>query len=239
MNRIACLVAALCAGCGDNIKDDLYFTFDHRQLLCGAPIDDYINELDWDRLQQRIDIAVEQRWVLNLYAHTPGESIRVETLDRAFAMFERAGLRFTTYRDLDPNDAPYAGVAFAFDDNAIDAWFDTRALLDRYSASVTFFVTYYSSFSFEQRAKLHALAEDGHAIEAHSVNHFDAVDYSAKHGVAAYVQDEVLPSFQVLRDDGFTPESFAYPGGARSDETDRAIEPYVRYLRTTPGPCVH
>lgn len=229
----------LCAGCGDNISDDLYFTFDDRQLLCGAPLDDYINPVDWDRLQERIDTAVDQRWVLNIYAHTPGVSIRMDTLERAFAMFDAAGLRFTTYRDLDPNDAPYAGVVFAFDDDAVDAWFDTRALLARYQARVTLFVTYYHSFTAEQRAKLHQLADEGNDVEAHSVNHLSAVDYTAEHGAEAYVTDEVLPSFQILRDDGFAPESFAYPGGARSAETDRALEPYVRWLRTTPGPCVH
>jgi len=79
--------------CGDNLSDDLYFTFDDRQVLCGFPIDDYINPVDWDRLQERIDLAVDQRWILNAYAHTPGVSITTETLERAFTMFEAAGSR--------------------------------------------------------------------------------------------------------------------------------------------------
>ncbi len=100
-------------------------------------------------------------------------------------------------------------------------------------------MTYYATFTAEGRQKLHELANDGHAIEAHGINHLDAVAYAAEHGAEAYVTDEVLPSLQVLRDDGFAPTSFAYPGGARSDETDAAIAPHVRYLRTTPGPCIH
>lgn len=238
-DRALLVACTLLTACGDNIRDDLYFTFDDRQVLCGFSIDEHIHPVDWDRLQERIDIAADQRWVLNVYAHTPGVTVSHETLDRAFAMFETAGLEFTTYRDLEPMDAPFTGVAFAFDDDAIDAWFGARDVFMRYGATLTFFVTYYATFTEEGRQRLHALADDGHAIEAHGVNHLSAVTYAADHGAEAYVTDEVLPSIQILRDDGFDPTSFAYPGGARSDETDAAIAPHVRYLRTTPGPCIH
>ncbi|MBA3451592.1 MAG: polysaccharide deacetylase family protein, partial [Deltaproteobacteria bacterium] len=217
------------AACGDNRSDDLYFTFDDRKVLCGFSIDEHLRPVDWNRLQERIDLAADEDWVLNVYAHTPGVTVSHATLDRAFTMFARAGLGFTTYRDLDPDDTPYPGVVFAFDDDAIDAWFDARELFVRHDAVLTFFVTYYASFSAEGRQRLHDLASDGHAIEAHGVNHLSAVSYATEHGAEAYVIDEVLPSLQILRDDGFDPTSFAYPGGARSEATDRAIEPHVRY----------
>lgn len=237
MLRAVVVCALVAVGC--NARDDLFFTFDDRQVLCGLSLDDYKSDVDWGGLEYEISVAVEASWVLNRYAHEPGATVRIDTLERAFSMFAHAGLRFVTYADLDPLDPPYAGVAFAFDDAAIDAWFETRPLFDRYGAKVTFFVTRYADFSPEQRAKLHALAADGHAIEAHGVHHLDAAVYAAEHGAAAYLDDEVLPSLQILRDDGFTPSSFAYPFGARTEETDRAIAPHVRYLRTTPGPCTH
>ncbi len=93
----ALMVCALASGCGDNISDDLYFTFDDRQVLCGFSIDEHVNPVDWDRLQDRIDVAAAERWVLNVYAHTPGVTVSHETLDRAFGMFERAGLELTSY----------------------------------------------------------------------------------------------------------------------------------------------
>jgi peptidoglycan/xylan/chitin deacetylase (PgdA/CDA1 family) len=90
----------------------------------------------------------------------------------------------------------------------------------------------------DQRAQLHALADDGHAIEAHSVSHVEAVPYAAELGAQAYLDDEVLPSFAALRADGFTPESYAYPYGSHTPELDALIEPHARFVRTTPGGCV-
>jgi len=100
-------------------------------------------------------------------------------------------------------------------------------------------VTRYATFSTETKQQLRILADEGHDLQARGVNHLSAVEYATEHGAAAYVTDEVLPSLEVLRADGYPADSFAYPGGARTDATDRAIEPHVRFLRTTPGPCIH
>lgn len=232
--RLAVLVL-LVASC--TVSDSVYFTYDDRQLLCGMPIDDYQVAENWDRLQARIDNAVEQNWVLNVYAHSPGVTISMATLDRAFSMFERAHLPFMTYADLDPAAPPRPGVVFAFDDDGIETWTAAQPLLARYRARVTLFVTRYDLFTPEQRTQLHALADAGHVVEAHSMRHLEAAVYAAEHGAEAYLNDEVLPSFAALRADGFTPESYAYPFGSRTPETDAVIEPHVRYLRATPGTC--
>ncbi len=226
------------AACTDApVDDDFFFSFDDRQVLCGFPIDDYLIPTDWDRLQQRIDTAVEQKWIVNVYAHSPGVTIQVATLERALSMFVAAGLPFVTYPDLDPTAEPYAGVAFQFDDDGIDSWTEVRPLLDRYAARITLFVTRFDQMSADQRAQLHVLADDGHAVEAHSVSHVEAARYAAELGAQAYLDDEVLPSLAALRADGFTPESFAYPYGSHTPETDALIAPHVRFLRTTPGGC--
>lgn len=234
--RLAVL-ALLVSACTAPVSDDFYFTYDDRQLLCGLPLDDYLVPENWDRLSARIDDAIAQDWVLNVYAHSPGVTISVATLERAFAMFAAAHLPFTTYADLDPDAPPHAGVIFAFDDDGVETWTAVRPLLERYAARVTLFVTRYDLFTLEQRAQLHVLANDGNVIEAHSMRHLEAAVYAAEHGAEAYLNDEVLPSFAALRAEGYTPESFAYPYGSRTPETDAVIEPYVRYLRTTPGSC--
>ncbi|MEJ7599620.1 MAG: hypothetical protein WKG01_17060 [Kofleriaceae bacterium] len=58
--------------------------------------------------------------------------------------------------------------------------------------------------------------------------------------------DEALPSIQVLRDDGYTVTSFAYPYGARTSELDDALLKHVPLLRSVSfslegaiDPCPH
>jgi hypothetical protein len=216
---------------------DLYATFDDRRLVCAAKLDDFQEDVDWDDVQSWIDDAVENRWVLNLYAHAPGVTISYPTLERALHMFQASGLTHTTYRDLDPSGEPFAGIALSFDDDYVDEWTEAAPLFEASEIHVTFFVTRYQTYSDDQKAKVRALADAGHAIESHSMTHANAVKYADEHGVDAYVRDEVLPSFDALHADGYPSESFAYPGGSRSDELDAAILPHVKYLRTTAGPC--
>jgi peptidoglycan/xylan/chitin deacetylase (PgdA/CDA1 family) len=136
-----------------------------------------------------------------------------------------------------PEAPPHAAAAFAFDDDGIETWTAVRPILDRHAATVTFFVTRFDHFTPDQRHQLHALADEGHVIEAHSVMHLEAEVYAQEHGADAYYTDEVAPSFAALKADGFTPESFAYPYGSRTDATDAVVLPHVKFLRTTPGTC--
>jgi peptidoglycan/xylan/chitin deacetylase (PgdA/CDA1 family) len=66
-------------------------------------------------------------------------------------------------------------------------------------------------------------AAAGHDVEAHSVLHERGPTYVERHGLAAYLDEEVLPSIELLRADGYEVLSYAYPFGVRTDETDRAI----------------
>jgi len=232
------LLFALLAACTDPHPDgDFYYEYDDRQLICAFPIDDYLVPEDWDKLQRRLQAAADTDAVVNLYAHSPGVTINMDTLDRALQMIEDTGLAFTTYHDMEPGMPPQAAAAFAFDDDSVELWTDIRPMLERHAATVTFFVSGFDKLDEDQREQLHALEQDGHVIEAHSVMHLEAAVYAADHGADAYYADEVAPSFASLKADGFTPESFAYPYGSRTDETDAVILPHVRFLRTTPGTC--
>src|SRR5439155_3191160 len=114
-----------------------------------------------------------------------------------------------------------------------------------YGAHVTFFVSRYIALEDYQHGQLHDLAADGHDIAAHTVLHLNAPLYVEDHGVAAYLDDEALPSIDVLRSDGFDVTSFAYPFGARTGELDDALLehiPIVRsvafaYYGTVQSPC--
>jgi hypothetical protein len=237
MRLFLALVAMLVTACTAPPDDNYFFTYDDRQLLCGLPLDDYLVPEDWDSLREQIDTAVRERWVLNVYAHAPSVSISIPTLERALTMFERAGMPYLTYRDLDPEAEPQAGVVFAFDDNGVDSWIGVRSLLQRHGVRATLFVSNFHELDAKQRAALHVLETDGHDIESHTVHHLEAETYAAMYGARAWLDDEVLPEIEMLRADGFTPESFAYPYGSRTAETDAMVSPHVRWIRTTPGTC--
>ena len=82
------------------------------------------------------------------------------------------------------------------------------------------------------RANIRALADDGHDIEAHSINHLRAPAYVEANGLRAYLDEEVIPSIELLRADGYDPVAYAYPFGQRTSELDAAILDYVPILRS-------
>lgn len=224
------------AGCSDD-DDPIYMQFDGRHLLCAASVDDWTDPIDWDRLQRRMEIAAEHRWVLGLYAHTPGRSISMDALERILSMADTNGLAYTRYRDLDDTTEPFAGLALSFDDHEESYWFDARDAFARHAAHVNFFVTKYPDMPTDFRDQLHTLHADGHAVEAHGLWHEHAPDYVVEFGLQSYLDEEFAPSLEILRADGFEPTSYAYPYGERTDELDDAILPRVKWLRTTRGPC--
>jgi hypothetical protein len=230
---LVCLLAV--SGCG--FDDALYFPWDDRRVLCAQSIDDLNHLLDLQRVLGRMDDAATYHEVFDIYAHVPGETVSPQLIDRVLDEAASRNLAFVTYHDMLDRTNPRGGLALAFDDARIDQWFTLRDTLRRHNAHVTFFVTRYYDFSETGRAELAQLAADGNDIEAHGVDHLDAVEYAAAHGVDAYVLDQVLPSVDILRADGYPTSVFAYPFGSRNDDLDRALLEHVDLVRTTAGPC--
>lgn len=209
----------------------IYYQGDGRNVLCAANIDDFIG-VSHANIAAGLDRAAARNEVLQLFAHEPGRTVDRDTLAFTFAAAAERGLPFLTYRDLLDHPEPRAGLVFSFDDTAVGAWAQTRDLFNTYGVHATFFVSRYDHLDAAERSLLQQLAADGHAVEAHSVRHARGPSYVETYGLQAYLADEVLPSITALRDDGFNPQLFAYPFGARTSETDAAILPYVRALRT-------
>ena len=169
--------------------------------------------------------------MLHTYGHAPTLDLNEYVPDFDWAAAH--GVKMVTFRELAAGFHG-AGWAFTVDDDEVDAWFAWRDLLRAHGVHVTLFVTNFAKLTAAQRAELHALASDGHDIEAHSASHANAVDYSAAHGIDAYVRDEVLPSQAALVADGFAPVvAFSYPYGAHTHELDAALQPHFAWLRTT------
>jgi peptidoglycan/xylan/chitin deacetylase (PgdA/CDA1 family) len=160
-------------------------------------------------------------------------TIQWDVVEAVLAGAQERGLAFVTYADMAAGARPAGGgLALSFDDVYVTEWLGGRDLFQRYGARITFFVSSWFSLSDDARAGLHTLAGDGHDIEAHSVKHQRGPVYVEERGLAAYMSEEVQPSIDVLRDDGFDVNVFAYPFGARTGETDRAILDRVQILRS-------
>jgi peptidoglycan/xylan/chitin deacetylase (PgdA/CDA1 family) len=216
----------------------LHYAWDDQQVLCSQSVDDITQDLDWGDVEDQIDYSADTRSVALVHAHVPGETITADGLRRLLDLAAQKQLAFVTYADFAETGAqPRAGIALAFDDQAVEAWHAQLPLLADYGAHVTFFVTRYARWTEEQRRLLAELHAAGHDVQAHSVDHLNAKDYVNEKGMAAYLDDEVLPSISILQADGFEISAFAFPFGASNDELDDAVLAYVPRVRVSPGSC--
>lgn len=229
------LCLALVAGCGDNGLPDFeyndqdpYFHWD-GQTNVGAYALDELRPDVLDLVLHRID-ALDNK-VLVLYGHAGAQGVSPETIDAVFARARDAGIETLTFADLARGGPKRPGLVVSFDDMDINDWYGWRDIFARYDARATFFVTRYQEWTDEDRAKLHVLYDEGHDIEAHGLNHVNVCAYTAEHGLDAYVTDEVVPSLDILKADGFTPTAFAFPGGAMGHTIVEMLEPYVPITR--------
>jgi hypothetical protein len=214
-----------------NEVDTVFYTWNGNRVFCAKNIDE-LTGINRSEILEAMDRARDQQEVLQLFAHTPGKTVSIPMLEFVFAAAALRNLPFLSYRDLLDDGSPRAGINFSFDDSAITQWFGVRDLLKQYSVRASFFVSRYHRFDADQKLQLRQLAADGHQIEAHGRTHQRSPNYLESYGVRALLDEEVLPSLQLLAADGFNPQIFAYPFGARTSETDAAIMPYVQAVRS-------
>jgi peptidoglycan/xylan/chitin deacetylase (PgdA/CDA1 family) len=179
-----------------------------------------------------LDRARDRGEIIELFAHSPGVTVPLAKLEYVLAGARDRGLAFVTYADFAQDRDTAPGIALSFDDHTATVWLAAQPLFEKYGARVTFFVSRYAALADEERAALKVLAAHGHDIETHSVRHLRAPDYVENHGLAAYLRDEVDPAIDAMRNDGYEIHAFAYPFGARTGETDRAIARRVPVVRS-------
>jgi len=208
-----------------------FYNWDDRRVHCAIDLDTYARN-DIASVKAGLDRARERGEVIELYAHDPGRTVSWAELEAVLAAISERELPYFTYADFVHGVPPAAGVALSFDDAYVDHWLAGADLYAQYGARLTFFVAYYDRLSPERRASLRELARRGHSIEAHSVNHLRAPLYVEQRGLAAYVDEELVPSIDMLRADGFEVTTFAYPFGARTSELDRAVLDHIPLVRS-------
>jgi hypothetical protein len=230
---VRALVLVLLAGCQHDLADvdSIYFSGDARRVHCAVDLDSR-GKIGAASIDGGLDRAAARNEIIELYAHHPGATVPVSTIEHVLAGAQQRGMHFNTYADLASGNWQAPGVALSFDDTSIGAWLDTEPLFAQYGARVTFFVSRYPLLNATEHAWLAELAADGHDIEAHSVLHLHAPEYVEANGLQAYVDDEFQASVDALRADGYPITTYAYPFGARTDELDRALLAHVTLLRS-------
>ena len=216
----ACIALCACRASIDELEG-AYYAWDGREVHCSVEIDDRAG-FSIAQIEAGMDRARDTGEVLELLVHTPGVSVTLERFEQVLAAAEARGLPFLTATEL-LRGVPRAGVALMYDDWHTPAWLETAPMLSEYGARVTMYVARYPTMSEERRAQLAELEAAGHDIEAHSVKHLRGPTFVEEYGLHAYVEDEVKPSIELLRADGYEVLSYAYPFGVRTDETDHAI----------------
>lgn len=126
-----------------------------------------------------------------------------------------------------------SGVVITFDDHNIDQWYSARQLFKKYKAKATFFIDHFNQLNNDSIDKLIILKNDGHEIGCHSLNHKNAVEFVKQYSINDYLEKEIIPSIEYMKEKGFQPDGFAYPFGAHSNALDDALLKYFKYLRST------
>ncbi|HET7501396.1 MAG TPA: polysaccharide deacetylase family protein [Kofleriaceae bacterium] len=215
--------------------DDIYSRGNQHFVKCSESIDDKFH-LPIEQILDAMARSRDDGDTLHLYAHSPGVTVQLDTLEAVLGGAVAQGVGFATYRQLSGGVVP-GSVALSFDDHSLDTWTAMRPMLARHHARVTFFVSGFLELSGTERAQLAQLAEDGHDIEYHSTHHLDAADYAEDHGLDGYIADEIVPGLDAMRAAGYTITTFAYPFGARNESIDDALAPYFKQLRTIRSTC--
>lgn len=216
------LMIALASACRVPVDelDGAFYAWDHRRVHCAIDIDG--ESIPLEQIRLGMDRAAETGEALELLVHTPGVTVTYERLEAVLAAARDRGLPFLTMTDLLRGPA-MAAVSLQYDDWHTQEWVESMPLLAQYGARVTMFVGRYPTMSDTAHAQLGELAAAGHDIEAHSVSHRRGATLVEQVGVRAYLDDEVLPSIDLLRGAGFEVLSYAYPFGVRTEEMDDAI----------------
>ncbi|HEY5944301.1 MAG TPA: polysaccharide deacetylase family protein [Kofleriaceae bacterium] len=223
MRFVVVLVIALAGACRTPLDelDGAFYAWDQRTVHCAVEIDD-VAGFTLEQIFAGMDRVRDSGEVLELLVHTPGVSMTMDHLEAVLAGARDRGLPFLTITEV-LHGTPRAGISLQYDDWHTKEWVDSMPLLDQYGAHVTLFVGRYPGMPPTAHLQLAALAAAGHDIEAHSITHSRGPGYVEEHGLTTYLDEEVMPSLDLLRGDGYEVLSYAYPFGVRTEQTDHAI----------------
>jgi peptidoglycan-N-acetylglucosamine deacetylase len=123
------------------------------------------------------------------------------------------------------------GVALSFDDRFVKEWYQLRPLLKKYNVKATFYITQPDSLSVEEVNILHEFRKDGHEIGCHGAMHVRSIPYIWENSLDEYMENEIFRCLKTMKKQGFSPTTFAHPGGSQMWYSDRELLKYFTLLR--------
>ncbi len=123
------------------------------------------------------------------------------------------------------------GVAISFDDAYVNEWYSLRGLFSRYGAKATFFVSNFDLLPEESIERLRILQDDGHEIAFHGLRHVSAGKFVSENSLDKYLESEIFPGIDTMKQSGFSPLTFSYPYGVRAPHIDEALLKYFKHIR--------
>ena len=127
--------------------------------------------------------------------------------------------------------AQKAGIAISFDDRFVKKWSQLRPLLKKYNAKCTFFITQPDSLSHEEVRLLHQLENEGNEIGCHGAMHVRSMYYIWDFSLEEYMNNEIFSALKTMKKQGFSPKTFAHPGGSQMWYSDRELLKHFTLLR--------
>lgn len=146
------------------------------------------------------------------------------------------------------------GIALTFDDGyRVNHWYDYglgkksgyKDIFGYFDVKATFNINAFHEFEDGRelnQAEIDRMLEiqaNGHEIAHHGYKHKNAVEYVEKYGGQRWIDEEILPLFQWMKDkkssingEGFKEAiSFIYPGSKYNNETNRLLQKYFKVFR--------
>lgn len=123
------------------------------------------------------------------------------------------------------------GYVLTFDDDYVVEWQNITKLFEEYDATATFFVSNFQKLDSNQIQILQELQKEGYEIGFHSSTHKDALLFLDNHTMEEYLNQEILSSLKLMKENKLNPITFAYPYGSNDEETDNELLKYFVMLR--------
>lgn len=129
--------------------------------------------------------------------------------------------------------APLGPGIFLSCDVPAHQWYFLKDFMKEHHFKVTFYTQSFETLTEENKRLTKEMLADGHEIAHHTVTHPDLKVYLETHSMDEYINTEILPMKHQMEAEGFPCNTFAYPHGVSTKESDSRLLNYFFSVRKT------